>query len=1477
LSKIVKIPLKIIAILLGLLLILLAVANTSWFKNYAADKATAWLTKELGVDVSIGEISLDYFDEISATKVYIADLQHDTMIYVENLHVDYDLFSFTNTLIKLDNIALEDAKVFLGIPKDESQINLQFLINYFSPKKKMTRPSAAQVINLSKVSLKNTEFRYFNKNFSPTTDRAFDENDLHFKKISGHLHDFKIINDSLNFVLEDLSGLEKSGLNIQNLSANTIISSSTMRFESLVLQTSKSHIEDFLQFKYSSYADFSEFITDVQIEANFDESKVHTSDLALFSNALKEYTEVLFANGKVTGTIDNLRSEKLQMSMSNHTHFNGKIKITGLPNTAKTYLDINAKILTSTAREIAKLAKLDPAPKEFLALGDIRYMGTFRGYFTDFAVKGDIHTSIGDVATDLTYKQLGTNNAAYAGMLTSPDLDLGKLIGNKTIGTTSFDLQLAGSGLDAHSLNSSISGQIGHISYADYDYKNIVLDGKVALGLYEGDFKIQDPNFNLDFNGSLDISSEIPEIKVRTNVFALNLKTLGLDSQDNILKFNGLVNLTGSELDNITGSIDLDSFTMEKGDSTYRLKDVKLTSEKNANYRQYSLKSDLAVVDLKGNFLLSEVDTLIEHIKHIIYPSQFAKPVLPIKSKNIAAVISIDTFQNVFKELINSAYFESLFLDIEYDHTAGKIESTGGLTNFKYDIVSTPFIDLKISNGGDFTPINFGISTGGLLQNDSILFDQLDANGFIDDGIVNFETTSKRDSILDILLAGKLTYIRDSISVYLDNSKVKIYDKDWTLKRTNFPNIISHHGVVEFRYFDFRNENEILFLDASIGEKADKINVILTDFKLDNLAPFIAGFDIKLAGITNGYIDVSDRQGFPIIESDLIIEDLQLDDDTLGTLTLESINKDNLLAVAIDGSINGGLLNDMKILGSIDFKNIKSPLNLKLTTEKSSIKPFEKYLKGLASNINGLSTTNISITGPLSKPNLRGKMQLDNLDFKVDYLQTNYKGDVTLDIDFNTFKITQATLTDRTNQKGKVSGSINHSNFTDFRFNVNIDELSNFEIMNTSRKDNELFYGTAFVDGNMLISGPMDDILLQINAKSRKGTEIFIPLDNASTSGKLSYVEFVNLKLDNNQLNKTFKSTAGVRMDFNFEITNDANITLIFDELLGDKIEAAGHGNLRMEINTYGDFNMYGGLTIDRGSYLFTALDLITKYFTVKQGGTLFWDGNPYNAKIDLEAIKREYPVPKALVSGIVQDEEELANYSTAIPVDCYLKLTGLLFNPEVAFDLDFPSQSSHSATANNTLNTVIERVKLDQEELNRQVFALLVLGTFIPPSFSAGSTNNVVTAGARQQVEKGAANTGINSLSDFASSQLNNWLGQLDTRLQVGVDYQNSYESEAELILSLKRNFLNDRLEVAYSVDAAAQGSRPYDVSVKYDINKEGNVKIRGFQKQANDPTLGNINNVTTTGVGLSFRYQFDRFRLRKKKVKPKEDTKLP
>lgn len=1456
--KIVKIPLIILSILLGLALLLFALVQTSWFKNYAADRATSYLSKQLGVEVSIGDIELYYFDALKATDVYIADQQADTLIYIKKLQADYDLFSFTNDEVRLNDVHIEGGNIAIGTPQDKKQLNIQFLIDYFTPPPS-GKPSSSPTLVFDKVEIINTRFHYFNKNYSPPSSRAFDENNMVYSGLNGHLHNFTIIKDSLSFYLDDISGTEKSGLEIEDLHAKTIISSTTMEFADLYIQTPKSTIRDYLRFDYTSYGDFSDFIEAVQLNANLAKSKIHTDDIALFSNYLKKYDETLHGTGKITGTIADLKSESIKLSVENHTNYNGTARLIGLPDIDKTYFNLNAKRFTTNTTDLAPLIDLNPAPKEFLNLGNLSYKGTFVGLISDFKITGDLGTDVGNTSADLHYRQPKKGIVQYDGSFESENIDLNRLLEINTLGSTSFNLQIKGQGLTTKTLATTISGDIYHIDYNNYDYKNIAVNGNFKENLFLGNGRMADPNFNFDFDGTVDLNKATPIVDVKTNVVGINLKTLGLDTTDNIIRFRGDIELEGDNIDNLIGKINLDSFTLDRNNSNYTIKDIKLTATEKDQKRKYVLTSDLVNAELDGDFLPSEIGGIIRYIEHIIYPSLFAKPDSTLSTKNINLIASIDSFKPIYKEFLGDLYFDSVELDFEYNHTEGKLLSNSTLSGFKYDVLSSPSIAISLKNGGNFTPINFGINTRGLYQNDSTLFNVLNANGFITEGTVNFETTAQRDSILDLAIGGRFIYKNDSALVYVDNSKVNIYNEAWELRKSNSPNIIYQNGITELRSFDFRNGEQILYVEASSGFQADKINVILTEFKLDNLTPFLAGFDLKLQGTTNGFIDVSDREGFPIIEADLAIDDLQLDNDTLGNLQLISENK-NLLAVALSGNITGGLLNDMEILGDIDFKNKKSPLNLQLLTDHSSIKPFEKYLNGLASSVDGYTTTDIKITGPLSQPKLRGTMKIDSLSFVVDYLQTAYTGYANVDIDYNSFTLTSAQLVDRFNKKGRVGGNVSHQNFTDFIFNLNIDKLENFEIMNTKREDNNLFFGSAFVDGSMKILGPMDDILLQINAKSRKGTEILIPLDNFEASGKLSYVEFVNLKEDNLNLNQVFKSEAGVRMDFNIEITNDANVTLIFDELLGDKIEAAGHGNLRMEINTYGDFNMYGGLTIDRGNYLFTALDLINKYFTVKQGGTLFWDGNPYNAKIDLEAIKREYPIPKTLMSGSAEDLEQ---YNQSIPVDCYLKLTGLLFDPEVAFDLKFPTQTSLSGNASSALNTTIERIKLDQEELNRQVFALLVLGTFVPPSFASGSSYSALD---------GVENTGINSLSDFASSQLNNWLGQLDTRVKLGVDYQTSNETDqAELILSARRKFLNDRLEFSASTDAAASaGNRPYDLNLSYDITEDGNVSINGFQKQTTDPTLGNLNSIQTAGVGLSFRYQFDKFRLRKKKVAP-------
>ncbi|MBT8327553.1 MAG: translocation/assembly module TamB, partial [Bacteroidia bacterium] len=1055
------------------------------------------------------------------------------------------------------------------------------------------------------------------------------------------------------------------------------------------------------------------------------DSKIHTDDLAFFSNNLSSYNELISVNGAVTGTIDNIRSKKLNLEIGTHTRFSGSAKLVGLPDIDKTHWDINSSQLKTNATDLARLIELEPVPKEFINLGNLEYIGVFKGYISDFTAIGDIKSDVGDVNTNLHYQH--QTNPVYKGNISSQNLQLNDLIGSEKLGIANFDLDVDGSGITLEDLKSNVSGTISKFEFENYTYQNINVNGNVANNIYSGIFAIADPNLNLNFNGKLDASNDVPQINVTTNVAAINLKNIGLDSVDNILKFNGTINLEGSSIDNLVGDAELDNFEYKTETKTYSLRQVTLKSELERGSREYTLKSNLGNATITGDFIPSEFGILINHIEHIVNPLQFELPTEEIQSKNFVLDVTIDKYNSLFNEFLPGFIFDSAQLYVKYDYESQKLVSNNQIFKPDYDEVNSDWVEINLKNSGDSTPINYAINSDGLMQKDSILFDVLNAHGFIKNGVVNFETTTSKDSLLEIILTGRYIYVNDSSRVYIDDSQVDIYDKSWTLRPTKNPNIISTNGITEFRHFDFRNANEILFFDASLGNNSDKLNLFLTDFKIENLTPFVAGYDIDLSGSANGYVDVSNRDGYPFIESDLEVKNLQLNNDTLGDLTFSSSATEDLLTVNIIGQVTNGLLNDLSISGKIDFNNVNSPLDLTLETNKSSIKPFEKYLTGLASDINGYSTTNVHIVGPISNPKLTGEMVLEDLDFKVDYLQTRYTAAAIVDVTYNAFTIRESIVKDRFKKEGKITGKVTHNNYNKFNFDINIENLENFEIMNTKRVDNDVFYGTAFVDGKMQVKGPLDDILLIINAKSRKGTVVEIPLDNFETSGKLSYVEFVDITKDNNSFTEMVNSTAGVRMDFNFEVTNDASVTLVFDELLGDKINATAHGNLRMEINTFGDFNMYGGLTIDDGNYLFTAFDLINKYFTVTPGGTLFWDGNPYNATIDLEAIKREYPVPSTLLDGIIPSEE-LANYGDAIPADCILQLKGLLFNPSVSFDLAFPSQSGLGSNNNTELTTVIERIKLDQEELNRQVFALLVLGTFIPPSFATSSVYNAQT-----------------------------------------------------------------------------------------------------------------------------------------------------
>ncbi len=130
-----------------------------------------------------------------------------------------------------------------------------------------------------------------------------------------------------------------------------------------------------------------------------------------------------------------------------------------------------------------------------------------------------------------------------------------------------------------------------------------------------------------------------------------------------------------------------------------------------------------------------------------------------------------------------------------------------------------------------------------------------------------------------------------------------------------------------------------------------------------------------------------------------------------------------------------------------------------------------------------------------------------------------------------------------------------------------------------------------------------------------------------SNEGKLNEYNFITViqedTSDESEITeKNYQvNLSGLQINFDLNVTPDAEVQIIFDPKLGDIIQGRGTGNLNMIINTTGDFQMFGDFTIEEGNYLFTAQNLINRKFIVEPGGIIRWTGDPINASIDIMAI----------------------------------------------------------------------------------------------------------------------------------------------------------------------------------------------------------------------------------------------------------------
>lgn len=1469
---------------LSLILASYTALQTESFQTWAAKKTAAYLSQELGSKIKIDRVKISFMKNVTLNGIFISDQTSDTLLYGKTISVDVTQFSFKTHQLKLNEIELDGVKVKLLKYKNAKTFNYQYLVDYFSNTDTLnidTIPSKWKV-TFGELSLKNVDFRYHVLSDTNLLKSNINYENLHVFNLNGVFKDLNFKGDTILANINDLSADEQCGFKLNNLTTSVQISSSEIKCDSLYLKTPHSLVKGNLSFKSKHWDDYQYFVSKIYLNASLkDSTSLNFRDVAFFAEDLNGFKEVVKIKGSVNGFVNDFKASNIKLSYRNHTQFVGNVSIKGLPNIDSALIKMNAKQLAISKSDLQKFP-LPPfnhptylsLPSELDKLGVISYVGNFNGYVNDFKTQGTFKTDVGFLKTDL---QLKTKNkiTQYVGAVSTTNFNLAKLFSDeKLVGPVSLSAKIKGQGLTVKDINTTLDGLIQSVSYNNYVYSNVKLDGLFRDKIFTGNIASRDTNANFDFNGTVDFTDKMPKMDFISTInnFDLEKTHFSTTQLNGKLSSQILINLNGNSIDNLTGQINFDDTKYVADGKLTKLSSFNLNLDQTGSFKNINLVSNIANAQLQGKYKLSSLYDAFRQYLNEYFPTFAKKNTNYIFNDKADLSVKIKNFK-IVKELFLKDLMISPNTLIEGSFDAGInylfLKTNSDLVQyagikFKNNAISVN----SLSNG-----VSFNYKAKAINLTDSLSFKNTDFNFLANDKVTNFnfnwDNYATPNNAGELL--GKAFFNSNQAEIVLDEINYVIEDSIWKIVKSNSI-IIDTSYAVTVNPITFYNHNQLITFDGRLSKNEnEKLNIYIQNFKLAQLNPFLKEAKLTLDGSLTGNTNVFGVFGKTVISSENTFDGLKLNKKLIGTGLIKSEYNPQKDYVTLNGYSAFAKDFDGNLLKNIEFDGIYYPtkkednLDISFKAEPFDLTLLQPYLKDILTFKVGFLKGKGKITGTIDNPQINAKLNFFKCIMVVDFLNVQYSVNGTVDIMPKQINFDNIEIRDKTGNTGIVYGNIFHNNFKDMRidFDININKLM---VLNTTAANNSSYYGTAFASGNAGIYGFLDDIKMELNMKTNGGTYFYIPLDGPSEVGGNDFVKFVT----KDTVKAIVKNTKShFSLDFNLEATKDAEVQLIFDEKSGDVIKARGDGNLNMKINSKGKFDMFGDYILSTGDYLFTLEDFVTKKFEIQKGSSIKWNGNVYKANIDIVANYKQRASVKPLFPN-----DSLNNYNKRFPVDCKLYMKDKLTSPDITFGIELP-------TIDETTRSAIKSMLNDENELNRQVFSLLLLRSFVTP-LSVSGGGGISAGGA-------AAATG----SEMLSNKMSSWLNGITKDIDIGVNYRpGSALSSDELDLALSKQLFNNRLTIDGNFGVANNNTSTTsttksnnssnligDVSVEYKLSESGKYRVKGFNRSNDNTEVATSGGPFTQGVGIFYREEYETlselYRRFTSKFKKKEKTK--
>jgi hypothetical protein len=1437
---------------LALLLTFVVLLRNPFSHTVLARVATSYLSRELGVEVKLNRLDIRSFRRLNIHGLLIKDQMADTLISIHKINLRIKGLGYLRGDINLHSATVEQADVRIVKYEGHEASNLALLLSYFSSTDTSQPEAPGKGFSLNEIKVIDSRFRFTDQNEIPETDiidfKHPDVNDLFFKA-----RDLFISGDTISAHIEYLSLIETSGFRVDTFSCFFRMEPELLSAKNLLIRTPYNKLDLDLVLAFEHFDDFNDFLNKVNISALFRPSEVNLAEVRYFAPVLESMDNDIQLSGNIQGTINDFKARDFEFSFGHSTQFRGDIQMHGLPDFSETFSHLSIETLITTADDVRGFqipgeVNSIALPELLDELGIIQVKGKFTGFYNDFVSYAHFNTAIGKINTDILLRMDASSTIAYSGSLSATQFNAGKLFHlEQDIQRVDLSATVIGSGVTFDEMEISMEGTIGLFEFRKNAYRDIIINGDLVNKKFSGMLDIQDELIKLSFNGIIDYSQNIPVYNFRAEVRDAWVDRINLISRDSssVLSTNISINLMGDQVDNMQGIIILDSTHYSEKGHDFFLQDISLSVTRDlTGFNFIRFYSDFLDLTVEGRFRLDE---LPEEVTWLL--GQHLDSLFTIRQIEYSSLSSQDFTFSI--DLKNTQILSDLFIPqltiAERSNISGGFNSR--LKNFYFNGQSS-----EISYGG-ITLINW--YTGFALSDEFIQFTTGSEEIFFSDTLRadspkliltadnntisyqfswhDYESSSLTRGDLD----GDLKFLgKTRFRLSFNKADIVFADTLWRISPENF--VIIDTNYIRFDNFSLATGSQRIHVHGAITTNPiDTLSIEMVRFDLSNFDIILRNSGIDLDGMIDGNIQIIDYFTKPFYLANLDLTRFRFNGESFGDARIVTSWDPVTESVGILADfIYTGNIGQRKIVGiNGNYHPNREDQNFDILIELDNFRlnALEPFISSFSSGMEGLASGSIILKGSPSAPEFHGEIDLARVSLLIDYLNVRYFFADKIYFEKDKFYFTNMVLNDSLNNRALCSGEFRFGNMKDMALELKI-TTANLAGLNTTRRHNPVFYGKGMVSGTVFIHGPLDNLVMDIGIRSERGTSIKMPISSEIAVGTSDYIVFINtgVEEDGQEESRIYETDlGGMTLKLDLDVTSDAEIQIFMPYQMGD-LRSRGSGNLKMNILPSGAMYMHGEYVIDRGSFFLTLQKIINRNFELRKGGTVTWRGDPYDARINIEAV---YKVKTTL--GEFGPEQDSA---TRVAVDCIIALRNRLLDPEIYFTVEFPDLKDE------TRQYIYARLDTNnQAMMSQQMISLLVLNSF---SQSTGYSGSV----------------GFNTYS-LITNQLNNWLSQISNDFDIGVNYRPGDDLSAqEVELALSTQLWDDRISIDGNIGMRGTDNTQNtnnivgEVNVEVKLTRDGRLRAKAFNKSNNDLAYTRYAPYTQ-GVGVSYTQDFNRF----------------